>query len=111
MKYSLIILIMSVFIFSACSGQKVVSAPDKPIMLATSDMECVKTAERRDWYIFWGLTPVSNEVPTVAPILTGVNKPVKIEITTTFTDAMLSIFTIWGSFIPETTIVYECEKK
>ena len=102
---------MSAFIFSACSTQKIVSAPDKPILLATSDMKCVKTAEKRDWYFFWGLSSFDKREANVASLLTDVNKPVKIEITTTFTDAMLTILTGLASFVPETTIVYECSKK
>ncbi len=110
MKY-ILILMMSLLIFSSCTTQKIVSAPDKPVLLATSDMKCVKTAERRDWYYFWGLANLGEKNVLASPLLTDVNKPVKIEVTTTFTDAMLTIFTFWGSFIPETTIVYECSKK
>jgi len=109
MKFFAMILLF-VFMFSACSSQKIVTAPDKPVMLATSDMKCVKTAEKRHWYFFWGLSSFDDEVLT-APLLTDVNKPVKIETTTTFTDAMLTILTSLASFVPETTIVYECSKK
>jgi hypothetical protein len=110
MKY-ILILIMSIFIFTSCTGQKIVSAPDKPVILATSDMKCVKTAERRDWYFFWGLASFEKKENLTASLLTDVNKPVKVEVTTTFTDAMLTILTGLASFVPQTTIVYECDKK
>jgi len=110
MKYILILMI-SAFLFTSCYSQKVITAPDKPVLLAEKDMKCIKTAEKRDWYFFWGLAAFDEEMPLTAPLLTDVNKPVKIVVTTTFTDAMLTIFTFWGSFIPETTIVYECTKK
>jgi hypothetical protein len=109
MKYFLIVFI-SLFLFSSCATQKVVTPPDKPVVLATTDMQCVETARKRNWYFFWGLASLDKD-DTTAELLTDVNKPVKIEVTTTFTDAMLSIFTVWASFLPETTIVYECSSK
>ena len=110
-KYTVIMIILSIFIFSACTSQRIVSPPDKPILLATSDMKCVKTAEKRDWYFFWGLASFDDKELYTASLLTDVNKPVKIEVTTTFADAMLTILTGIASFVPETTIVYECTKK
>jgi len=109
MKY-FSILIMSVFIFSACSSQTIVAPPDNPIILATSDMKCVKTAEKTDWYFFFGLTNSGKRVLS-SELLTDVNKPVKIEVTTTFADALLTLFTGLATFVPETTIVYECSQK
>jgi len=109
MKYFFIILIF-LSVFSSCVTQKVITPPDKPVMLATTDMKCVQVSEKRDWYFLWGLKPVNEKEVTTAPLLTDVNKPVKIEITTTALDAFMTIFTFWASFVPETTKVYECSK-
>ena len=108
MKKLLILLLFVSFLSTACITQKVVTPPDKPIQLATSDMKCVLADERTDWFFFWGLSPLGES--NTAEMLSNVNHPVKIEYVTTFSDGFIGIFSALISFVPKTVRVYECSK-
>lgn len=96
-------------LLSSCFSHQIVTPPGKKVRLATENMECKLTTEKRSWYLLWGGVPLGDTATT--ELLTDANHAVKIESVHTVTDVLLMIPTMFVSAVPKTIRIYECKDK
>ena len=102
LKNSLIALVLTTMLTSCYSVK--MSALSPGVQLAQKGESLPIKEKKKNWYILWGLIPLSNET-TGKVIEENKFDKVRIETKMTFGDFVISAFTGWLSVVSTTTIV------
>ena len=107
---TLLMLILVVVMMSSCYSVKIIAPYDQKTELASKTEQLPFKEEQKNWYILWGLVPLSHNSPDRIIKENGLTK-VRVETKMTFLDILISAIGSYVSIVANTTVIEGDSKK
>ncbi len=93
-----------VILLTSCMSQKIIAPSNANVQLASPTTSLTFKQSQRDWYILWGLVPISHNAADRV-IAQNNLKTVRVETVTTPLDFIINIFTSVVTIVSRTEII------